>query len=75
MHIGMQSYAAAAHLAARVYNEQQVRCNAEHLFSAKKQSKRVYAGRSLLCVSAGAQHSSGVGFLSVAPSLFFFFAF
>ncbi len=26
MHIGMQSYAAAAHLAARVYNEQQVRC-------------------------------------------------
>ncbi len=26
MHIGMQSYAAAAHLAAWVYNEQQVRC-------------------------------------------------
>ncbi len=26
MHIGMQSYAAAAHLAARVYNEQQVHC-------------------------------------------------
>ncbi len=26
MHIGMQSYAAAAHLATRVYNEQQVCC-------------------------------------------------
>ncbi len=55
----MQSYAAAAHLAACVYNEQQVHC----IFSFSLQSwtvvlcwkwsKRVSAGRSLLCVKCG----------------------
>ena len=78
MHIGMQSYASAARLAARVFNEQQVRC----IFSFSLRSRTVLflfsASKCLLedessflvellsfFSSAGEQHSSGVEVLSL----------
>ncbi len=74
MHIGMQSYAAAAHLAARVYNEQQVRCifsfslRSRTSCSLLRSLKGVSAGRSLWTCRCTAQQRGRV-------SLFHFFSF